>query len=331
MTEALQQQPQLWGVLEAAVRLRGWLMQQQAQQAQQQQQQQQQGDATVLHPSLLAGLLPSTTDQLPTPQLLSMLLSAGKLARWYCTKYLAAVMAFATAVTAGAAASVQCYRRLEAGDGPEGTSNAAASSSSSSSNVLLWLCAATARGLHTLAWALEQEVATAVSSSSSSNDALAVTLQSVSKSEVVYRTSIEMLLCHLGDSAVVGIDSAAYQQLKQVGESLLAAEATHPAMARLIELQASSITGSELQQWAKQLQQFAAAAAAAVPLATACNNPTCSALGGLSETALLKGRRCPRCKAGYCSGACQTAHWKQHKKACKLLAAAGARAWGLPA
>jgi hypothetical protein len=41
----------------------------------------------------------------------------------------------------------------------------------------------------------------------------------------------------------------------------------------------------------------------------------------------VNGRRCSRCKAGYCSDACQVVHWRAHRKACKLLAAAGARAW----
>jgi hypothetical protein len=131
--------------------------------------------------------------------------------------------------------------------------------------------------------------------------------------------AVTALTDHLCRSAVLGISGAAQKQLKQQGEAVLAGlEAA---------LQSDSSSPEQLQRWGQQLQQFAAAAAAAVPLAAACNNPCCDGLGGLAEGQLVKGRRCSRCKAGYCSDACQVAHWKGHRKACKLLAAAGARAW----
>jgi hypothetical protein len=339
MAAALQQQPQLWSVLDAVLRLHGWLMQLQAQQ------QQRQRNALELNPSLLTGSLPLlVTRQLPTPPLLSMLLSICKLARSYGREHPSAAIALSNEVTQAAAALIRgiCWQAAVGIEVTTSTSSAAAaatststssSSSSSSSNLTLWLCAVTARGLHTLAWSLEQAIAMHVassSSSSSSSDVLAGAgaPQAVVKG-VLYRGAVEALMSHLCDVNIVGIDSATYRQLKRLGKSLLAAEAVEQATAGLDALRAGRIPGSEMQQWTQQLQQFAAAAATAVPLAAACNNPSCSAFDALNEAALVKGRRCSRCKAGYCSDACQAAHWKQHKKACKLLAAAGARAWAL--
>jgi hypothetical protein len=131
--------------------------------------------------------------------------------------------------------------------------------------------------------------------------------------------AVTALTDHLCSSADPGIAAAAQKQLKQQGEVIRAGmEAA---------LQSDGSGPEQLRDWAQQLQQFAAAAAAAVPLAVVCNNPCCVDLGGLAEGQLVKSRRCSRCKAGYCSDACQVAHWKGHRKACKLLAAAGARAW----
>jgi hypothetical protein len=281
------------------------------------------------------------TKQQPTLQLLSMQLGLCKLARLYCREHPGDALAFADAVTTTAAAAVSRYRGLQAANGTEvtsSTSSAAASSSSSSSgsSLPLWLYAVTARGLHTLAWSLEQAIASAASSGGSSSSSYAsadaAALRFVSESGGLC-LSLQALVLNLGDANAVCNDSATCQRLNQLGELLLAAEVSQPALAALDALGAGSTPGlgpdKDLQKWVQQLQQFAAAAAAAVPLANACNNPSCSELGGLSEAALVKGRRCSRCKAGYCSEACQTAHWKQHKTACKLLAAAGARAWAL--
>jgi hypothetical protein len=60
-----------------------------------------------------------------------------------------------------------------------------------------------------------------------------------------------------------------------------------------------------------------------LPIGTACNNPRCSSLDGLSEQQLVvgKARLCAGCRvARYCCRACQVAAWKQHKPACKAVA-----------
>lgn len=60
-----------------------------------------------------------------------------------------------------------------------------------------------------------------------------------------------------------------------------------------------------------------------LPVGTACNNPCCSSLAGLSEQQLVvgKARLCTGCHvARYCCRACQVAAWKQHKPACKAVA-----------
>jgi hypothetical protein len=313
MHAALQQQPQLWCAFEAILRVHGWLVQQQS--------------PCILAPQALCELLLLIQQPLTSP-LLSMLLSLCKLTGSYGTTHPALALACSSA-----AAVALCTRNKppQAADGSDRTS----SSSSSSSSQQLWTCAVMARVLHTLAEALKQAAAVAAgtrSSSSTDGDAAeAATLRRLPQLDLVCHIVIARLVEHLGFSAVLGIDPASQQQLRQLGNSLLAAEAVDPAMQGLHALRCGNVPGPELQHWAQQLQQFAAAAAAAVPLAAACNNPCCCALGRLSEAALVKGRRCSRCKAGYCSDACQAVHWKEHKKACKLLAAAGARAWALQA
>lgn len=61
-----------------------------------------------------------------------------------------------------------------------------------------------------------------------------------------------------------------------------------------------------------------------LPLQFACNNPLCRNPSGLTEAAMAAGksRMCSGCRrAHYCGKDCQEAHWKQHRPACKGLAA----------
>jgi hypothetical protein len=79
-----------------------------------------------------------------------------------------------------------------------------------------------------------------------------------------------------------------------------------------------------LADFAQQLRQVGQALSS-MPHSNACNNPACTNLGGLSEQQLVTGGscHCSGCRvARYCSKACQAAHWKQHKPACKALVAA---------
>jgi hypothetical protein len=61
--------------------------------------------------------------------------------------------------------------------------------------------------------------------------------------------------------------------------------------------------------------------AGAAPLPHLCNNLGCSSLtaGGTEAAAAVK--VCSGCGAWYCSAGCAAAHWRQHKKACRRMAA----------
>jgi hypothetical protein len=64
-----------------------------------------------------------------------------------------------------------------------------------------------------------------------------------------------------------------------------------------------------------------------LPFLNACNNPVCLNLAGPRELQLVSGHSCicAGCHvARYCGRLCQRQHWKQHKPACKVLAAAQA-------
>lgn len=58
-----------------------------------------------------------------------------------------------------------------------------------------------------------------------------------------------------------------------------------------------------------------------------CNNPGCHNVSGPTESEMVLGgsSRCSACRtARYCSKECRKGHWKQHKTACKVLAATAA-------
>lgn len=72
----------------------------------------------------------------------------------------------------------------------------------------------------------------------------------------------------------------------------------------------------------RQLIDLGTAACAVYPTPFCCNNPLCGNVAKLSELELVggKGCVCSGCQvARYCGRGCQTAHWKQHKPACKKL------------
>jgi hypothetical protein len=295
-----EEQQQFWSVLEAQLRVYGRLLQQQQQQLAPREQ-------AALSLICLTPWLPMLAQQQqPTPRLLSLLLSLCKLSRMY------APGDFRLALALSGSVLNTCM------EASWPTANNDGSSSSSSSQVLP-VCAVLARGLHCHAYALEQAARHANRMATAAVLPYGLSLAPALYCGKVVGTAVTALTENLCRSAVPGIAAALQKQLKQQGEVVRSGiEAA---------LQSDSASPEQLQHWVQQLQQYAAAAVAAVLLAAACNNPCCVCLEWLSEGQLVKGRRCSRCKAGYCSDACQEAHWKEHRKACKLLAAAGARAW----
>jgi hypothetical protein len=245
--------------------------------------------------------------QQPTPMLLSLLLTLCKLTRVY------APGDFRLALALSGSVLNTCMETSWPTDNSDG------SSSSNSSSQVLPVCGVLARGLHCHAYALEQAACHADTMATAAALPYSLSLPQALHCGEVIGTAVTALTEQLCRSAVPGIAAVVQKQLKQQGDVV------RPGIEAA--LQDGSASPEQLQQWAQQLQQFAAAAVAAVPLAAACNNPCCVGLEWLSEGQLVKGRRCSRCKAGYCSDACQVAHWQEHRKACKLLAAAGARAW----
>lgn len=93
--------------------------------------------------------------------------------------------------------------------------------------------------------------------------------------------------------------------------------------------QATDVAGwddGSSQRFMQQLGKLGLALTA-LPISYACSNPYCCNLEGLSEQQLVTGssHKCSACRtARYCSPACQSAHWAQHKTTCKALRAAAA-------
>ena len=87
------------------------------------------------------------------------------------------------------------------------------------------------------------------------------------------------------------------------------AEELHPSLRNDTEL---------LQPLLEDLLELLQVLLLEVPLPIGCNNPWCISLKGESEAAAVK--LCSQCKVvGYCSRACQVAHWKAHKGVCANL------------
>ncbi|KAF8056023.1 MSL1 [Scenedesmus sp. PABB004] len=83
---------------------------------------------------------------------------------------------------------------------------------------------------------------------------------------------------------------------------------------------------------AAQLAALGGAVSGALPLRSACSNPGCANLAGLSEAALVKGTHhlCAACRvARVCGPACHKAYWRAgHKAVCKRLQAEAEAAGG---
>jgi hypothetical protein len=67
--------------------------------------------------------------------------------------------------------------------------------------------------------------------------------------------------------------------------------------------------------------RFCRVLAGAAPLPRLCNNLGCSSLAAGSTEAAAAVKVCSGCGAWYCSAGCAAAHWRQHKKACRRMAA----------
>jgi hypothetical protein len=241
IASALQQQPQLWSVLEAPIRVHGSLLEQQ----------QQQPEFTSNSLLTLFGRLPAwTLQQQPTQHMVSMLCSLCKVARAYSsTRPLAAV-----ALSGAVAAAVKSSNPLQAPGSIESSS-----SSSSSGSLLPVTYAMMARALHCHGWALEQAACPAAgssssSSASSSSSTAAADVKALQKTEThkkLYQAAVGPLALILGGTAAIqGTDPATQKQLKQQAESLLT-EPLEAAMQGLEAVRAGTMPeGPELQQWA---------------------------------------------------------------------------------
>jgi len=135
----------------------------------------------------------------------------------------------------------------------------------------------------------------------------------------------------LGDPTIVSeLAAAGYDAVASAVEVAAAQAATKAAAQAAEEPELNSpTTTAAVWSIAVQYLYSIGLALTKLPFKLACNNPSCSNMTGLSELQLVSGRArcCSGCRvARYCSEACQRKHWKQHKPACKALAAAVAAA-----
>jgi hypothetical protein len=93
---------------------------------------------------------------------------------------------------------------------------------------------------------------------------------------------------------------------------------------RVSEATAAGLLHSPVVQAYMQQLKAAGVALSTLPTATACNNPRCSSLSGVSEQQDVSGKAC-RCSgchlAFYCQRSCQKQHWAGHKPVCKAVQA----------
>jgi hypothetical protein len=114
------------------------------------------------------------------------------------------------------------------------------------------------------------------------------------------------------------------QRSPQWAAAVAAYEANQP---NWLEVQAGALpsTAAAAEQHSQQYAEavgLCRALVAAAPLPVVCNNPSCGNIDGLGEAAAAS-KTCTGCRCRYCSVACQKADWKQHKIACRRMAAAG--------
>jgi hypothetical protein len=84
----------------------------------------------------------------------------------------------------------------------------------------------------------------------------------------------------------------------------------------------AAATPAEVEQQLADCLTLCRALIAAAPLPVACSNPSCANLAGVGEAAAAS-KKCKDCRCRYCSAACQTDDWKQHKHSCRSMRAAG--------
>jgi hypothetical protein len=128
----------------------------------------------------------------------------------------------------------------------------------------------------------------------------------------------------LEEAAGIGIS----QQAAGVGSA--AERSTEATNMRIWQQVLSSEQGRQLPQ---ALMDVGSLMCAALPSRSCCNEPSCCCLDKPSELQLAggKGTKCSGCGvARYCSEAHQKLHWKQHKPACRAIAAAAKSASGAP-